>query len=257
MRKQLLLFASVLPLFASLVAAGDKPLKVFICAGQSNMLGKRSVAARLPKELQTPAENVLAFHRKNWKPLKPGGAKGKGFGPEVSFAHTMAKAMGEPIGIIKHSKGGTNLAEQWNPEKDGPLYSQLKKLVAAARKSRKIEIVGMLWLQGEKDSRDGAMAKAYADNLPELIAAARKDFDAPKMFFIAGRVNPPKPKYAHVDLVRKAQEECKANGYAWIDADSASKIGDKVHYDTAGIVELGNRYAEAMLKLMKKGATSD
>ena len=34
------------------------------------------------------------------------------------------------------------------------------------------------------------------------------------MFFIAGRVNPPKTPYAFVDTVRKAQEECKEANYA-------------------------------------------
>ena len=62
---------------------------------------------------------------------------------------------------------------------------------------------------------------------------------------MAGRINPPIEKFPYVDIVRKAQKRCSHPNYAWVDCDDLSK-GDVTHYDTAGVVELGKRFAEKL-----------
>ena len=232
-------------------AAQEKPLKVFVLAGQSNMVGAQGNASQLSKELQGEQIEAVFFDGKQWVPVAPGRTETRGFGPEISFAYRMREELKEPVGIIKHSIGGTSLALDWSPANHDSLYVQLLSKVSAARQQRAIEIIAMLWMQGERDSRDQGMAEAYAKNLASFISAARKDFRAPSMFFVAGRVNPPRPQYPFVDIVRSAQEECKEARYAFVDCDSLEKLPDGLHYSTRGLVDMGYRFAEAILRLMK------
>jgi hypothetical protein len=226
----------------------EKPLKVFILAGQSNMLGKAKVG-ELPDELKAEQPKVLySLNGKGWTPLCPPKKDDATVGPEISFGKEMSSKLNEPIGIIKQAIGGTNLAKDWDPNDPKYLYSNLLAKVVAAKQTRPVEIVGMCWLQGENDAKHEEMANAYGDNLAKFILRARKDFDSPNMFFVAGRVN---PAYPYVNAVRLAQEKCQVPGYAFVDCDKLPKLQDNLHYDTKGVVELGTKFADAMLDLMK------
>ena len=233
------------------VLADEKPLKVFVFAGQSNIVGWLAKVSEMPPELKGEQTQAPYFNGRQWTPLAPRKVQGQGFGPEISFAHKLTRELKEPIGIIKHGRGSSSLAEDWSPENPKSLYAKLVAKVNAAKKSRKIEIVGMLWMQGERDSNYPKMANAYGVNLAKFIERARRDFESPDMFFIAGRVNPPKAKFRFVDTVRKAQAKCRASRYAFIDCDPLKKGPDNVHYTTEGYVEMGYRFADGMLKLMK------
>jgi len=237
--------------FVETVMAQEKPLKVFVLAGQSNMVGRRAKVAELPEDLKKEQAGALFFTGRGWVPLAPGVTERQGFGPEISFARRMSERLGEPIGIIKHSRGGSNLAEDWSPENPKSLYAALLKKVKAARKTREIEIVGMVWLQGGRDAKFEAMARAYAANLKKFIERARKDFASADMPFVAGRSSLPKKTFPFADAVRKAQEQCRSPHYAFIDCDTIEKRADRTHYTTAGYVEVGYRLADAMLRMMK------
>jgi hypothetical protein len=231
------------------------PLKVFVCAGQSNMVGKRSLARDLPEELKVEAPGILVFDAKKnaWNPMKP---PEKGFGPEISFAHAMHEALGEPIGIIKHSIGGTALSGPWHPTQPGRLYAELRDIVKAAGETRPIQVVGMIWMQGGRDAKREEHASKYAELLPKLVAQTRKDFGNEKMFFVAGRSRLTK-RFTYAELVRKAQMECKAEDYAWINCDDLTTGKDNLHFDTNGQVNLGKLFAEAMQRLMKEREQED
>ncbi len=232
--------------------AKEKPLKGFVLAGQSNMVGAAAKVSELPEDLKGEQKMALFFDGGKWVVLAPGKTEKVGFGPEISFSRKLSIEMRETVGIIKHSVSGTNLAQHWSPADPKFLYGELLKKVSAAWETRKIEIVGMIRMQGESDSFDKNMAEAYFKNLADFIQAARKDFKSPTMLFVAGRVNPPKDRFPFVDMVRKAQEECKMPGYAFVDCDSLEKIRGRLHCNTRGLVEMGYRFADAMLKLMQK-----
>lgn len=232
--------------------ANDKPLKVFIFAGQSNMVGTGANVSDLPKDLKGDQKSALFFNRGNWVTLAPGKTETKWFGPEVSFSHKVSMEIKEPIGIIKYSLPGTNLAQHWSPINPKSLYTELFKKVIAAQKTRKTEMVGMIWMQGESDSFEKTMAEAYSKNLADFIQTSRKDFKSPAMFFIAGRVNPPKDRFPYVDIVRKAQEECKVPSFSFVDCDTLEKTSDRLHYNSRGLIDMGYRFADAMLKLIQK-----
>ncbi len=48
----------------------------------------------------------------------------------------------------------------------------------------KYEVAGIIWWQGDKDMRNAAHAAMYEKNLGFLLAALRKDFNAPKAKFV-------------------------------------------------------------------------
>jgi len=229
----------------------SKALKVFILAGQSNMVGKQSKIKELPLHLQNEQAAAFFFSGGKWLKLCAGKTEKKGFGPEISFAERTAQSLKEPIGIIKVSVGGTSLARDWSPQRKNSLYCKLLEKVNEARKSRPLSIIGMLWMQGGRDARNFRMAKAYKENLVNFINKARSDFKSPQMIFICGRSAAPLNKYPSITLVRKAQENIDLPGYSWLDCDSIPKGKDGVHYSTAGQVKSGYLFADEAIKLIK------
>ncbi|MCP5488138.1 MAG: hypothetical protein H7A43_05765 [Verrucomicrobia bacterium] len=243
---------AILLMVGGMAAAETNPLQVVVCAGQSNMQGDGQVS-ELPAYLAAPQPDVLFFDGREWSPLAPGktAPSPANFGPELSFGKRFQALVGENIGLIKHSKGTTNLAVDRNPDLPASLYQQLLAKVRTARQTRPLEIVGMIWMQGERDTTREDWAEAYRDNLEALIARARKDFQSPGMFFVAGRVNPPNREWA--PLVRAAQEHCSAPRYAWIDCDDLAGA-ENMHYGSWGYITMGNKFADALWKGMGEGA---
>ncbi|MFZ5830939.1 MAG: sialate O-acetylesterase [Planctomycetota bacterium] len=212
-RNMPLMFAAIVACFAASfleiapVAAAEKPIKAFILAGQSNMVGWGD-SAKLPEELRTGNDRALMFEDGKWQPLRPHqpvnpGQKKAGlteysFGPEIAFGHAMAQAWpDETIGIIKFSVGGTSVLA-WKPDwskedadrvgqgRHGSLYKKLMDKVQQAQESRNIELVGFLWLQGGGDMKQVDVAEEYLKNLQSMVAAVRKDTGVPNLPFIYG-----------------------------------------------------------------------
>ena len=139
----------VLALNAAGASAADKPLKVFILAGQSNMQGHASVStfdsladdpktAPLLKEMRdkdgkpTVCEKVWItsvgclgdaysdLNEKKGKLTAGFGAPENKIGPEFTFGLTMEKLLGEPVLIIKTAWGGRSLHTDFRPPSAGP-----------------------------------------------------------------------------------------------------------------------------------------
>lgn len=90
----------VAPASVSAQGAG-KPIKAFILAGQSNMVGWGD-STRPSADLRQGNDRVLMFDDGTWQPLRPHAPANQGqrrvgltefhFGPEIAFAHEMAEA---------------------------------------------------------------------------------------------------------------------------------------------------------------------
>jgi hypothetical protein len=250
-------------LASSALAEGDKPVKIFILAGQSNMVGSGQ-SDELPAEYQTPPDNVRVFSRQGkLVPLKPQGR----FGPEVSFSHALAKAWpNETIVIVKVAVGGTS-ALAWSPtwsadkakitqnEKQGALYDRLMTQVNALLKQEQGEVVAMLWAQGGRDARYEEAAKAYKANLNKIIDAVRRDLKKPKLpFLLAKTVDAPPARFPHIETVRAAQEEISKEVpfTKLISSERLAKHRDNIHFNTEGQIELGKRFAKAFVEADEK-----
>ena len=125
----------------ALAADESKPVKVFLFAGQSNMVGSDAHSERIDdypmfKGAGVPQDDVLFARLPEkdqsapaaWGPLQPMDA----FGPEITFARMVKAHDDSPIAIIKSAIGGTTAAFDWNPdapEKGQKLYPRTIKLV--------------------------------------------------------------------------------------------------------------------------------
>ena len=102
----------------SFVLAAGKEVKVFLLAGQSNMDGCGRWE-ELQVELQKTPGNVKIWDNRDAKWMELGRdstaiARNLQFGPEIAFAHGLAKAYPDhEIALVKTSAGGTKLHTQW------------------------------------------------------------------------------------------------------------------------------------------------
>ncbi len=245
---------------AAAPAAGK--VKVFIFAGQSNMVG-RSDPSKLPEEYRQPLPHVRLYAGQAWRGLG-GPVRGNqdGVGPEVSAARLLAAALpGQEIVIVKTAVGGTNLYSQWDPQHAGSLYARMLKDVKAATAGQEIEIEALFWAQGGADGKLEGPAKAYGKNLAAFIAQARKDLGQSDLPFIfstrAVDPNAPaSPRYPFMAEVAKGKAEVARTvaHTATVSTDGLTLMSDGMHYDTAGTIEFGRRFFEAWEKNFHKPA---
>ncbi len=215
----------VLLLAASAVAEGK--VRLFILSGQSNMAG-------LP--------------------------------PEVSFTPTVKEAYADDeVIVVKDARGGQPIRQwykQWKPanaaadapaaENQGQLYDRLMTKVNAAIEGKKIDTISFVWMQGERDAKEGHSA-VYAASLKGLIGQLRKDLKRDDITVVIGRLSDCLKNNAHWDGVRAAQvkvaEDDPLGG--WVDTDDLNGPNDGLHYDKPGYAELGKRFAEKTIELLK------
>jgi len=247
------------------VVADEAKMKVFILAGQSNMVGS-GVVKELPESLRGEVERVVLRRGGKWVPFRPVGNR---FGPEVTFARGLAEAYPDAkLGIIKDATGGTSLlawAPDWSKEQAertgnaarGPLYKKLMQQVQPVLEED-VEIAGVLWMQGERDARFEPVAREYEENLRTLIAAFRRDTGRNELPFILGQVNPPPARYPGQQFVREAQAQVakKDQQAGLVSTEGLPKHKDNLHYNTEGQLELGRRFAKKFLEVAGAKSTA-
>lgn len=231
-------------LLAGLAAGGaaqDRPLKVFVLAGTSNMLGAPAKIDKLPEELRQPVKEVLVQQKGEWLPIE--GGKNL-VGNEATFGQAMAKHLGEPIGIVWLSVASTSSKAPG---------ASLSNMVKQARdKGRPIEIAGMLLDVSYFDGGKEETAKAYGENLARWVETTRQELGNADLPIVMNRAIPPRGR-SFLEVVRKAQDAAKLPHFRVFDCDDVSFGPEKVHFDTVGRLEMGKRFAAGMIELMKAG----
>ena len=261
-------------------APNGKKIKLFILSGQSNMVGQ-GLSKELEKEFPAalvPNENILMFENGKWQPLQPLIIT---FGPELTFAHEMAKAWpNETIGIVKQSKGGTGIlawSPEWTKEKadltgdanKGNLWEELTRKVKDAQVAAPCETVGLVWMQGAKDMNKIQTAEMYLDNLDIFFSALRREVKVPKLPIVLGSYRmgglPDKIDESNITAGMKPAEKTtllvlKAQWDIQELAPPAKMIplrnleghpAPNVHYNTKGQLQLGEEFAKGYLELVK------
>ena len=234
-----LLLSSIVGLLAS-ATAEDRPWKVFVLAGTSNMHGRNARIDDLPEDLHQPHQDVLVYQKGEWVPLEAGKNL---VGNEATFGRAMTEHLGESIGIIRITVGK---ASERSPG------ANLHNIVKQAReKGRPIVIVGILLDVSFRDGKDEESAMAYQRNLTSWVESTRRDLGDPKLPIAMNRAIPPVPKTPYLESVRKAQDSLQLPGVRVFNCDDVTRGGDKIHFNTAGQLEMGKRFAAAMIELMK------
>jgi len=246
------------------------PIKVFILAGQSNMSGW-SPTTGLPANLTQQQSSVIIYadgeinasKAKQWLTLGPDFGHDIGwFGPEVNFGKVMSDSTpgtGVTIALIKYAWGGTDLYNRWRPPSSGgttgDLYTNMVSTIIAALAALPAQytptIVGMIWMQGEQDGTNFGMSNAYETNLTNLIADARRQVSIPDLPFVAGMIRVA-PAWFFADIIRNAQTNVanKVVRTGVFDTQDLPYGADGYHYLTAGMVEVGRRFAITMLQVL-------
>jgi len=223
--------------------------RVYLLGGQSNMVGLGNGAA-LGMPYDTPHPTVTVWTNSGgWVPLESG--FGYDFGPELSFGHAIQKAYpGDTILLVKFAESGTSLYKDWALNSwvwtafDATVSNALADLTMAGVD---YDLSGMLWMQGESDALEGRGA-SYETNLLEFIDRVRYAYAAPEMPFIIGRVTPFYGDAENRKAVREAQMTVgdTVSGAAWFDTDSMSGWDSDGHYDTLGLIDMGEAFAAAL-----------
>jgi hypothetical protein len=251
----------------------SKKLRIYISSGQSNAVGCSMVSTGLPDKYKGFNKNVIIFVRGEcrlgeygWAYLRDGlGAgfgdrDGKGtFGPELLFGYKMApQDPAQVMAIIKIAWGGTNLGAQWRPPSAGGVTGNLytdwvkffKEAMTKLDPAFEPEFAGMLWMQGESDTGDETMAKDYEKNLTALIKDFRAEIKSPNLPFVHATISKAPAWDKFGDVVRAAEARVAATVpfTATFPTDDYGMC-DPWHYDTPGMISLGERFAEAMQKL--------
>ncbi len=213
-----------------------------------------------PRTAQRTAKDIHLF-------ILSGQSNMAGMNPDLSFTPTVAEALGpDEVIVVKDAQGGQPIRrwyKQWKPPAgleapkgpNGDLYDRLMKKVRPAIKGKKLQTITFLWMQGERDARE-RYGQVYAASMSGLIEQLRTDLKRPDMNVVIGRLSDfsnGNTRYEHWDQVRAAQmKAAEADPRAtWIDTDDLNGEKNDLHYDNPGYVELGKRFAEAALELLK------
>ncbi len=229
-----------------------------ILAGQSNMLGLGILSelgdATLPS-------GVTLFD------LNP---RAGSFGPELGFAHSFLELVPlDELWLIKYAVGGSSLLAwepDWSAERaeladdadKGPLYQRLIRHFERRTQGEEIAVLACLWMQGESDSRYLVAAAEYERNLKRLISSLRQDLNQPDLPFILGLANPPAATFDYASDVRTAQRQVAKTDRQvhLVETDGLTKLADDLHYDSAGQLELGRRFARQLADKLRDSAAS-
>ena len=225
-----------------------------------------------------------------WQPLKAGHGRNFAsngstntysdrFGVELTLSTRLRELFPHRnIALIKYSRGGTALDPEapaanqfgcWDPVWDGGegegkginQYDHFLATVANAWADDDIDDdgepdtlipAGILWMQGESDAT-GSMeiAERYAENLAHLMSLIREAFASDELPIVVGRITDWKV-WTHGTIVRAEQASFveKDGNAALVTSTDNYNASDKWHYDTAGYLDLGERFAEALAGLM-------
>lgn len=204
---------------------GNRPVKVFILAGQSNMEGQGAIST-LNWLGEDPTYGHLLGKIKNedgsWKTrddvwvyyprarggLKKGaltvgfGASDDKIGPELLFGHVMGDYFEDQVLLIKTAWGGKSLAVDFRPPgsggQTGPYYPQMLEIIRDVLENLRehfpqyngqgYDIAGFVWFQGWNDMVNADRVAEYEANMVNLIKDVRKDLKAPELPVVIGEL---------------------------------------------------------------------
>ena len=260
-----------------LQAEDSETLRVFIFAGQSNMVGSDSKTEDIQQfppfaGLDAPQPRVRFSYclgredkltSDGWVDLRP---VENIVGPELSFARKVTQTIKAPIAIIKVAAGGTDLGGDWNPDeptgfKMYPLALQRVRdaLDDLEKRGTRYRLEGFMWHQGENDMFNEEYMNNYGRNLKNFLARWRRDLNAPELRFYLGELCTKtiwgmdlRPRMYAISLgQRQVADTDSLVQYvptSHIGVEIGGGAGLHYHYGTLGQLEHGVNYADAYLK---------
>lgn len=208
------------------------------------------------------------------------------YGVELSLAKRLSDRLPDAnIALIKYSRGGTSIAAEaagrfgcWEPDftggnGEGQGVNQYDHFLATIRYATAVDDIdgdgeadrlipaGIIWMQGESDAAyTESVAMKYEQNLKRLMDLIRAALRVDDLPVVVGRISDSgqdetdKRVWDHGDMVRQAQADFVASDTAASLVTTTDNYGysDPWHYDSAGYVDLGQQFAEALLPLISR-----
>lgn len=266
MIKRLLYVLTALSVIAS-CKGKEQTYDVYLCIGQSNMAGRGDMVPGDDRILDgvfllngdgvpVPAAaplNIYSSIRKK--------AAMQGINPAWSFAKRMHAKTGRPILLVVNAKGGTSIdlwvktapcdtfrvkrgdEESWDGEPTPQFYGEAVRRARQAMRYGKLK--GILWHQGEGDSSSEERRSSYMQKLAGMVKDLRDDLGEPEVPFIAGEAG-----YNGLgEGINPVLREIGSNvPYSCcVSAEGLALREDNVHFTREAQIELGERYADAIL----------
>lgn len=277
MKKQLtLLVFTVLFLSGTNVFSQNPNFYIFLCLGQSNMEGNAKFEPQdttVDRRFQVLASvdcPDLGRTKGNWYPAVPPLCRCRtGLTPADYFGRTMVAGLPSnvKVGVINVAVGGCKIelfekdkyqaylstAPDWlintAKEYDGDPYKRLVEMAKAAMKDGVIK--GILLHQGESNTGDAewpAKVKSVYENL-------LKDLGIGQVPLLAGEVvgADQEGRCASMNSIIATLPSVIPAAHV-ISSAGCQAAPDHLHFNAAGYRELGKRYGETMLSLLKPAA---
>ncbi len=256
----MILFVATPAAWAQQTPDKDK-LHIYILVGQSNMSGRAKVEEQ---DRQIPKNLFLLDDQGKWVPAThpfiqytnvPSGADARvikargtiGLNLGLAFARKMLDENPKTaIGLIVNSQGGSAI-ESW--KKTGKKSNYDKTIERILPIIATGQIKGVLWHQGESNQKIG---EQYLGPLAQVIGQFRTDLKDPKLPFVAGQLAPQTKGKAIIETFNRGLLKLPMRVPQTGVARTEDLTGNDTHFNSAETRILGQRYAEAMLKLQGK-----
>lgn len=244
-----------------------EPFDILIQAGQSNAEGSGygdTVQPYVPdpRILYLEPDLTISLARELVQGNQVRGNFSLTFAADYAAAGLLAP--GRKLLILRTAVGGTGFLEgHWTPE--GDLYQRMLAMTRTALAlNPENRLIGLLWHQGERDSKLHASYEQHYHNFAALVQGLRDCFASPALPFVAGDLVQDwagKNRECTDPVVSATRAVCQDLGGAFVSTQGLASNGelgcphpfgieyDDLHFCRPALYELGHRYFEAFLSL--------
>ena len=244
--------------FSLMTCTPKKEKWIFILAGQSNMAGRGVVEPQDtitdPRIFTINDSMKVALAKEPLHFYEPTLA---GVGSGFSFAKNLIGQLPKNVEIVlvPCAVGGSSI-DQWvndSAHRKVKLYSNFKKRVAFAKTLGTVKAI--LWHQGESDANHRSLPH-YQNALDMLFQNFRTDVGNEKLPILVGELGEyaePEEKNNNWKALNKILHDIadKDHNVFVVSSEGLTSNPDKVHFNTESQRELGKRFAEEYIKILK------
>lgn len=233
----------------------------FLMIGQSNMSGRGDLA-----QVPTYANASRIFMYGNddvWKlasePIDSntnqfdsvsddGVSVGAGIG--LAFANRICELFpNDEVGLIPAAKGSTRISQWRRFYPRDFLYGNAVNRVWDAESQGVLS--GVLFWQGEGDTLDTANASGWREDFSNMCSDLRVDLQNLSLPIAFARLNNlSHPSHPYWTTVRNGQTATKMKNLVMVSTDGATYQSGNIHATTAGYVDIGIRFADAIAPML-------
>ena len=245
---------------------------VYLLIGQSNMAGRGDM---LPGD-EAPIEGAWLLNAQDepepaCAPMNRYSTIRKrigmqGLNPAWSFAKEVAAKSENPVLIVCNARGATTLgmwlkgaAERYYSDKEGddkwlwgqPIPNHFNEAVRRCKEAMKYgELKAIIWHQGCGNSQQNTVG-SYLPALKNFVRDLRAELGVgTEVPFIAGEIYHGYQNAQYFNPVIQQIGDYVEGGY-WVSAEGCTANIDNVHFDRAGQILLGERYAAKLFEVLE------